>query len=115
GELYVATAFPEAAKSRAADMVADVRAALGARIRSLDWMSAPTRDAAEQKLARMDVKIGYPEHFRDYSALDLGTGVFADHWLAANRFEFARNRAKLGRLADRTEWFMSPHIVNAYY
>ena len=115
GEIFVADAFPPAAKARAQAMVAHIRAALRERLGRLEWMDEATRQAAIGKLDRMGLKIGYPDRWRDYALAEVGDKPFAANWLAASRFEFDRTLAFLGKPVDRTQWWMSPHIVNAYY
>jgi predicted metalloendopeptidase len=115
GELFVGEAFPPEAKRRALELVGHVRAALRERLEKLDWMEAETRKAALEKLDRMAVKIGYPDRWRDYATAEVGEQPFVQNWLAANAFEFRRNLARLGRPVDRGEWWMSPHVVNAYF
>ena len=115
GELFVAEAFPPEAKSRALELVGHVKAALRDRLLALDWMEDATRRAALDKLERMSVKIGYPDRWRDFSAADVGDKPFVANWLAASAFEFRRQLSQLGRPVDRDAWWMSPHIVNAYY
>lgn len=115
GELFVAEAFPPEAKSRALELVGHVKAALRDRLLALDWMEDATRRAALDKLERMSVKIGYPDRWRDFSTADVGDKPFVANWLAANAFEFRRQLSHLGKPVDRDAWWMSPHIVNAYY
>jgi predicted metalloendopeptidase len=115
GQLYVERAFGPGAKVRALELVANLRAALGERIRDLDWMGSATRAAALDKLAALTVKIGYPGQWRDYAGLEVGRTSYADNAVRANVFEFKRNLAKLGRPVDRGEWDMTPPTVNAYY
>jgi predicted metalloendopeptidase len=115
GRLYVERAFPREAKARALGLVANLRAALGDRIRNLDWMGPATRAAALDKLAALTVKIGYPDRWRDYSGLEVSRGAYADNILRARAFETRRELAKLGRPIDRGEWEMTPPTVNAYY
>ncbi len=115
GQLYVERAFGPEAKERALALVANLRAALGERIRGLDWMGPATRVAALDKLAALTVKIGYPDRWRDYAGLEVGRTSYADNLARARAFEFKRNLAKLGRPIDRGEWEMTPPTVNAYY
>jgi len=115
GRLYVQQAFSPAARSRALDLVAHLRAALGERIRGLDWMGPDTRAAALDKLDRLTVKIGYPDTWRDESGLGATRTSFAENLVRAARFEFRRDLAKLGRPVDRDEWSMTAPTVNAYY
>jgi putative endopeptidase len=115
GKVYVAHAFPPQAKARMQELVANVRRALEARLRAVDWMSDATRTRALEKLAAMEVKIGYPDRWRDFSDLDAGAYPFAENWLRANAFDHRRKLKRIGQPVDRTDWWMSPHIVNAYY
>ncbi|MEV6771209.1 M13 family metallopeptidase [Nocardia sp. NPDC051030] len=115
GKLYVDKHFPPEAKKRALEMVADLMAAYRDDFRNSTWMSKPTRDAALAKLEKIDTKIGYPDKWQDYSGLKITRGKLLQSVLAADRFESARNFAKLGKPVDRTEWGMSPQTVNAYY
>lgn len=116
GELYVERAFPPEAKRKVLDLVEDLRAALGERIRGLDWMTDATKEQALRKLAAFGVKMGYPDRWRDYSDLMIDrTGPYAANVAAADVFEMRRTLAKLGRPVDREEWAMSPPTVNAYY
>jgi putative endopeptidase len=114
-QLFVARAFPPAAKQRAEELVRNVKAALATRLRSIDWMSDATRTRALEKLAAMRTKIGYPDHWRDYGDAKVGSQPFATNWLRANEFEMRRLIGHLARPVDRDEWWMAPHIVNAYY
>ncbi|HJT98599.1 MAG TPA: M13 family metallopeptidase, partial [Rhodanobacteraceae bacterium] len=115
GEIYVARAFPPAAKAGAVQLVENLKKALRARIARLDWMSEPTKKAAFAKLDTLVAKIGYPDRWRDYSAL----AVVRDGWYAnvaaATAFEGRRQVAKIGKPVDRGEWAMSPQTVNAYF
>ncbi len=115
GQAYVAQAFAPQAKERARAMVDDLIAAFRARIEQSAWMSAPTRERALQKLARLTIKIGYPDEARDWSGLALGRGSHFDLRLAADAHELRRRWARIGQPIDRAEWGMSAHEVNAYY
>ena len=115
GQLFVAEAFPPEAKARAEAMVANIRAALGERLAKLDWMSDSTRAKALAKLATFTVKIGYPDEWRDYSALDIRAGDHFGNVRRASAFEARRNFAKVGKPVDRGEWGMTPQTINAYY
>ena len=114
-QVFVASAFPPEAKARMRELVANVRAGLEARLRRAEWMSEETRARALDKLAAMQVKIGYPDQWRDYSDLDAGPYPFAENWLRANAFDHRRRLKRIGQPVDRTDWWMAPHIVNAYY
>ena len=116
GPLYVARAFSPRAKERMRVLVEYMRAALKERIDALSWMSAETKAQAQRKLAAFGVKIGYPDKWKDYSALAISRDVpFAENVRGARVFETKRNLAKLGKPIDRTEWGMTPPTVNAYY
>jgi predicted metalloendopeptidase len=114
GQLYVAQAFSPQAKARAVAMVDDIKAALRARIERLDWMSAPTKARAQRKLDAMALKIGYPDRWKDYAGLRLAPDDYAGNWLRANAWDSARRLGDLQRPVDRSRWFTSPHIVNAF-
>jgi putative endopeptidase len=114
GEVYVKKAFPPEAKARMKELVNNLIVALRDDIPTLDWMSEPTRQAAIAKLNAFAVKIGYPDKWRDYSALKIERTSFIDNILRSSEFERQRNFAKMGRPVDRTEWAMTPPTVNAY-
>src|SRR6184192_1516635 len=115
GKLYVAEYFPPAAKARALELINNLKEALADRIKTLEWMDEPTKKAALDKLAAFQVKIGYPEKWRDYSALMIDRGPFVLNELRAENFESKRELNKIGKPVDRTEWGMTPPTVNAYY
>jgi putative endopeptidase len=115
GKLYVAKAYPPEAQKRMSVLIADLKAAYAADIRSLPWMGAATKQRALQKLDRMARKIGHPDHWRDYSALTMVPGDYLGDSLAADQFETRRDLAKIGQPVDRQEWSMTPPTVNAYY
>ena len=115
GKLYVQRAFPASSKTKVREMVENLRTALGTRIDHLEWMSAPTKAKARQKLAAMRVKVGYPDAWRDYALLEVKRQPYVLNLLEARRFEFQRRLAKLGKPIDRNEWEMTPQTNNAYY
>jgi predicted metalloendopeptidase len=115
GKLYVDQYFPPAAKARALELINNLKEALGDRIKSLDWMDETTKQKALDKLAAFQVKIGYPEKWRDYSALMIDRGPFVLNELRSETFEAKRELNKIGKPVDRTEWGMTPPTVNAYY
>ena len=104
GTLYVARAFSPQSKARALALVLNLKSALRDRLQSLDWIGPDTRRQALRKLDRMTIKIGYPDHPRDYSALAVVSPDYVTNALAARQFEFARTLKKLGHPVDRTEW-----------
>jgi predicted metalloendopeptidase len=115
GRLYVDQAFSPEAKTRVLEMVANLRAVLKDRINGLAWMTPATKAAAVNKLAAFTVKMGYPDVWRDYSALEVSRASYNGNLARAKVFEFKRNLAKLGHPVDRREWDMTPPTVNAYY
>jgi putative endopeptidase len=115
GEIYVARKFSPAAKQAAISLVARVRDALRADLATLAWMTPATRAAAAAKLDLMQLRVGYPDRWRDYSGLVIDRGPYALNVMRANTFEFDRQLAKVGKPVDRSEWYMTPQTVNAYY
>jgi putative endopeptidase len=115
GKVYVERHFPPAAKQRMDGLVKNLVEAYRQSIDGLDWMSAETKVKARAKLAKFTPKIGYPTQWRDYSKLEVKRGDAFGNALRATAFEFQRNLDKLGKPIDRTEWFMTPQTVNAYY
>lgn len=115
GKLYVERHFPPESKAQVDALVDNLLAAMGQRIDKLDWMGSGTKERAKEKLARFGVKIGYPDKWRDYSELTVVPGDLVGNARRATLFEYERNRRKLGREVDRSEWLMSPQVVNAYY
>ncbi len=115
GQYYVQRYFPPEAKARALAMVHNLMDALRADLSTLDWMSPATREQAIKKLNAINLKIGYPDKWRDYSAYKVDRGPYVGNVLRGNSFEFARDVAKIGKPVDRTEWGMTPSTVNAYY
>ncbi|MEP6568838.1 MAG: M13 family metallopeptidase [Acidobacteriota bacterium] len=115
GEVYVKKAFPPAAKARALEMVRNLEAALKTDITTLSWMSDPTRKQAIVKLDAFLNKIGYPDKWRDYSALQIDRSSYVSNRFRAGAFAKHRDLNKIGKPVDKTEWGMSPPTVNAYY
>jgi putative endopeptidase len=115
GQLYVEKTFSPKSKERMKVLIENLRAALKVRIEGLVWMGPETKAAALKKLAAFNVKIGYPDKWRDYSTLDIDRASYLGNVLAAYAFEVKRNLSKLGKEIDRTEWGMTPPTVNAYY
>ena len=115
GEAYVKKAFPPEAKAHALEMVHNLESALREDISTLSWMGPETRKQALIKLAAIRNKIGYPDKWRDYSALKIDRGPYVENLFRADRFEFNRDLAKIGKPVDRSEWGMTPPTVNAYY
>jgi putative endopeptidase len=115
GQVYVEKYFPPEAKAHARVMVMNLIAALKSDIPALGWMGADTRKAALEKLEAFQIKIGYPDKWRDYSALAVDQGSYLANERRAIAFENARELNKIGKPVDRGEWQMTPPTVNAYY
>jgi putative endopeptidase len=115
GEAYVKKYFSPEAKERALKIVKEIQMAMEQDINSLPWMSAATKQQALAKLHGMANKIGYPDHWRDYSKLEIVRGDEMGNVGRARKFEFDRQLAKIGKPVDRGEWGMTPPTVNAYY
>ena len=115
GKLYVAQYFPADRKARMEALVKNLMVAYKDSIDTLDWMSPETKREAQAKLAKFTTKIGYPNKWRDYSALSVVSSDLAGNMRRAAEFGYKRNLAKLGAPVDREEWGMTPQTVNAYY
>ncbi len=115
GQAYVQRAFPPEAKQRAQEMVKEIEQAMQRDIEGLSWMSPETKQKALEKLHTVANKIGYPDKWRDYSALTIARDDELGNVLRARQFEFHRQLAKIGKPVDRGEWGMTPPTVNAYY
>jgi endothelin-converting enzyme/putative endopeptidase len=115
GKEYVARHFPPTSKALMDDLVANLLAAYRQSISRLDWMTDETKAKAYEKLDTFRPKIGYPEKFRDYSALRVRPDDLMGNVAAASAFETDRQLNKIGSPVDRDEWFMLPQTVNAYY
>ena len=115
GKLYVAAYFPPESKAKAEKLVSDLLTAMKGRIEKLDWMTPETKARAQAKLATFMVKIGYPDKWRDYSALVIKGDDLYGNMQRINAFNWAYETGKLGKPVDRAEWGMFPQTVNAYY
>ncbi len=115
GREYVARHFPPRAKAMMDELVLNLLEAYRQSIATLDWMSEETKQKAYEKLDTFRPKIGYPDKFRDYSALEVSATDLVANVAAASAFETDRQLAKIGAPVDRDEWFMLPQTVNAYY
>lgn len=115
GQLYVKEFFSETAKKRYSDMVEAIRDALKNRISKLTWMSDSTKQKAYIKLAAMKKKVGYPDKWKDFSAMEIGTGSWVQNSINANTWWHNYQVNKLGKPVDRDEWEMTPQEYNAYY
>jgi putative endopeptidase len=115
GRDYVRLYYPPDAKAKMDALVANVKAAMRARLETLDWMSPATRAEALAKLENFGLKIGHPGQWRDYSGLTLANGDLFGNAQRAQRFEWDFRRARIGQPIDTHEWGMTPQTVNAYY
>ncbi|MGL6160151.1 M13 family metallopeptidase [Microbulbifer sp.] len=115
GKRYVQKHFPPEAKARMVELVNNLKAAYRESIQSLSWMGEETKKEALTKLDNFTTKIGYPDEWRDYSALKVSADDLVGNLLAARTFSTNYERAKLGKPLDRGEWHMFPQTVNAYY
>lgn len=115
GQDWVKQNFPPSSKQSAERMVADLEKALGEDIQGLPWMSAATKQAAEQKLGMIRQKIGYPEKWRDYSSVKVDRDNYVHNVRQVAVYERDYNYNKLGKPVDEKEWQMTPPTVNAYY
>jgi putative endopeptidase len=115
GKVYVGKNFPPENKARVEALVNNLLAAFKADIDTLDWMGPETKQAAQAKLAKIAVKIGYPDKWRDYSKFSVSKDDLVGNVKHANIFEYERNIAKLGQPIDRGEWGMTPQTINAEY
>lgn len=115
GKLYVEKHFPAEAKARMIKLVDNLLKAYEASIKELDWMSPETKKQALVKISKFTTKIGYPDKWRDYSALKVVKDDLYGNNVRATEFEYDRTINKLGKPVDRSEWGMYPQTVNAYY
>lgn len=119
GKLYVEKLFPAEAKAKAEKMIQNVILAYQNRINNLPWMSAETKVKAIEKLKKITIKIGYPDKWKDYSALQIKSvaedGTFFEDMRSVSKWSFDKGLEDLNKPVDKTEWGMSPQTVNAYY
>lgn len=115
GKKYVEKYFPPAAKARMQDLVKNIIAAMHDRIEGLEWMGPDTKTKALEKLATLDVKIGYPNKWKDYSSVKIQRDSFWDNTVAGALFNVNDDRAQIGKPTDHTRWGMTPPTSDAYY
>ena len=119
GKLYVDAYFPEEAKAKAKEMVDYILMAFEERIENLSWMTDSTKLKAKEKLANFTVKIGYPDEWKDYGAMDIkgkeDGGNYLNNMYNVSKFFHQRDLGRIGEKVDTKEWFMPPQMVNAYY
>ena len=112
---YVRLHFPASSKAQMEALVGNIRDAMTERLKTLDWMSEPTREQALYKMSKFGVKIGYPDKWRSYDGLELKTDDLYGNVERSSAFEWAYKRGKIGMPVDPLEWGMTPQTVNAYY
>ncbi len=115
GQMYVEKYFPAAAKERMVTLVKNLQTSLGERIQGLNWMSESTKVKAQEKLAAFHVKIGYPDKWKDYSALEIKNDSYWANIERASQWDYNYMIAKADKPVDKDEWLMTPQTVNAYY
>lgn len=119
GKLYVDKKFPPEAKAKAEKMIHNVIKAYEYRIKALDWMSEDTKKKAIEKLQATSIKIAYPDKWKDYSKLEISSikdgGTYLQNMYNAREWNFNKDLSDLGNPVDKTEWYMAPQVVNAYY
>ncbi|WP_310391490.1 M13 family metallopeptidase [Hymenobacter sp.] len=115
GQLFVKEYFKPEAKARYDTLVQRVVASFADHIRQVDWMSAPTKVVALEKLRKITPKVGYPSKWKNYSFLQIDRSSLAANVMRANRWAYQYELNKLGKPVDRTEWGMTPQTYNAYY
>jgi putative endopeptidase len=114
GHAYVDAYFPPSSKAMMNELVANLKTAMAARIQRSDWMSPETKTAALEKLSKMDVMVGYPDKWRDYSTLKIDPADLYGNVQRSNRFEWEYQLSDLGKPVDRKKWGMTPQTVDAY-
>jgi len=114
GHAYVDAYFPPSSKEMMNDLVANLKTAMAARIQRSDWMGPETKTAALDKLSKMDVMVGYPDKWRDYSSLKIDAADLYGNVQRSNRFEWEYQLSDLGKPVDRKKWGMTPQTVDAY-
>ena len=114
GKKFVEKHFPAESKARMEELVANLKVAFAQRVEASSWMSKETQEKALEKLSSIIVKIGYPDTWRDYSALEI-TDSHVQNVFNSNVFDFNYMLAKVGKPVDKAEWQMTPQTVNAYY
>jgi len=115
GELYVEKFFPPSSKKRALELVNNLKFAFKDRIEKLNWMSDATKKNALDKLVKINVKVGYPDKWKDYSSLEIDRDSYFDNIQRSRHFSFIEDLKEIGKPVDKSAWGMTPQTVNAYY
>jgi putative endopeptidase len=117
GRIYVERYFAPESKAKMQEMIENLKKSFSGRIRNLSWMEPETKQKALEKLEALDVQVGYPDEWLDYSALEIKDDSYASNMLRASHFRFHMGPAgvdRIGEAVNRNIWEMSPHTVNAY-
>lgn len=115
GQMYVAKYFPASSKEKMLTLVGNLQKALGERINNLEWMGDSTKLKAQEKLDAFTVKIGYPDKWRDYSALEIKQDSYWANVRRSSIFEMDYMLSDAGKPVDKSRWYMTPQTINAYY
>ncbi|HEV7383223.1 MAG TPA: M13 family metallopeptidase, partial [Dyadobacter sp.] len=115
GKLFAKKYFPEDDKKKVSEMIENVRSVYGERIDKLTWMSDSTKARAHKKLKSFTYKIGYPDKWKDYSSIKVEKDKLFENVVAASLFSHEETVKKIGKPVDKSEWYMTPQTVNAYY
>ncbi|HAY32766.1 MAG TPA: M13 family metallopeptidase [Ignavibacteria bacterium] len=115
GQLFVELKFKPETKTKALQMVNNIKESFKDRIIQNDWMSEATKKEALKKLSTFNVKIGYTDEWKDYSGLEINRNSFFDNMIRASKFRMKQNMNKIGKPVNKNDWFMYPQTVNAYY
>ncbi len=113
GKLYVDKYFPAAAKTEIQDMVTDIKGSFAKRIDGISWMTASTKKEALEKVRTIEVGVGYPDKWQDYSAYTLDPNNAYANVIAGEKLRFSQQLAKIGKVLDKREWWMNAQLVNA--
>jgi len=115
GKIYVEKYFPAESKTRMLELVKNLKATLKEHIQALTWMTPETKVKAVEKLETINLKIGYPDKWRDYSKLIISKQPYVLNVISAENFEFKRKISEIDKPVERAKWDMTPQTVNAYY
>jgi endothelin-converting enzyme/putative endopeptidase len=115
GKMYVETYFPPEAKARARQMAVNIAAHLKLSIKTNDWMTPPTRAKALEKIDALNIKVGYPDKWKDYSSVHVTRGDYLSDLMSAQAFAVRDDLAQIGKPLNRGRWDMTPPTLNAYY
>ena len=115
GQQYVARYFPPEAKARAKQMVQNIVAAMDETVSQLDWMSPESKQKAKEKISTFNIKVGYPDKWKDYSSVSISRNAYFDDVEFASRFKVADTMSTVGKPVDRRRWGMTPPTSDAYY